>query len=124
MDPEKKPLKKSLQESLRETLTKSYPDPQKVLTLEPETLGHHILHVLHLTNEPHTKRQEVAEHLASDYHPDFQKEVRHAVDKALGWLVEQTLLGATPYDQDLLYVTTHGKETAEGYQPEHPSSIG
>jgi hypothetical protein len=119
MDSDKKNLKKSLQESL----TKAYPDPEKVIALKPETLGHHILHVLHLTNEPN-KRQDVAEHLASHYHPDFQHDVKHAVEKALGWLVEQTLLGATPYDQDLLYVTTHGKETAEGYQPEHPSSIG
>ena len=115
MDPEVKPLKKSLKES--------YPDPEKVIALAPETLGHHILHVLHLTNEPHNKRQDVTEHLASHYHKDFQQDVKHAVDKALGWLVEQTLLGATPYDQDLLYVTNQGKETAEGYQPEHPSSI-
>ncbi len=116
MDSEKKPLKKSLKES--------YPDPKKVIALGPETLGHHILHVLHLTNEPHNKRQDVADHLASHYHPDFQQDVKHSINTALGWLVEQTLLGATPYDQDLLYVTTHGKETAEGYQPEHPSSVG
>lgn len=105
-------------------LKDAYPDPDKVVALEPEKLGHHILRTLHLAQEPHNKRQEVIDHLASTYHPDSHNQVKAAVDKALGWLVEQMLIGATPYDQDLLYVTSHGKEVAESYQPEHPSSVG
>jgi len=112
------------QEAMMKALKDSYPDPKKVVALEPETLGHHILHILHLAKEPNNKRQDVVDHLASDYHPDVQQDVKHAVDVALGWLAEQMLVGATPYDHDLLYVTNQGKERADGYQPEHPSSVG
>lgn len=105
-------------------LKDSYPDPEKVVALEPETLAHHILHILHLAPEPNNKRQDVVDHLASDYHPDFQDKVKHAVDKALGFLAEQMLVGATPYDHDLLYVTQQGKDKADGFVPEHPSSVG
>lgn len=105
-------------------LNESYPDPDKVASLEKETLAHHILHTLHLAKEPHNKRQDVIDNLVSSYHPEHHGKVKTAVDTALGWLVEQMLVGATPYDQDLLYVTSHGKEIAEGYQPEHPSSVG
>ena len=99
------------------------PDPQKVLDLEPEELGHHVLHCLSDTNEPNIKRAIIAKHLASDYHPDFEQQIAHAIEEALGWLATQCLLGASPYDQDLIFLTRRGKKVAEGYKPEHPADI-
>ncbi len=98
-------------------------DPKKVLEMEPEKLGEHVLHCLHASNEPNIKRAIIAKHLASHYHEDFQHEIAHAVEEALGWLTSQCLLGASPYDQDLIFLTRRGKKVAAGYQSTHPCDI-
>lgn len=92
------------------------PDPQQVLELEPEKLGHHVLGCLGETNEPNIKRAIIAHTLASDYHQSFQGEIRAAIEKALDWLIGQCLLGATPYDHDLIFLTQTGKDAVANYK--------
>jgi len=104
-------------------LSEIYPDPQKVIELEPERLGQHVLSWLHSSNEANIKRADVAKTLSSNYHPSFQHKVAHAVEQALGWLVVDCLLGESPYDQDLLYVTDRGKQAASDYQSARPSDV-
>jgi hypothetical protein len=99
------------------------PDPQKVTDLEPEELGKHVLHVLHSGEGTDIKRSEISKNLASHYHPDFHHAVAHAVEEALGWLAQQCLMGASPYDQDLIFLTRRGKKVASDYQEEHPVDI-
>ncbi len=92
------------------------PDPQQVLALEPEKLGEHVLGCLSDDNDPHIKRATIAEFLAADYHKSFQHEIAHAIEEALGWLFVQCMLGASPYNQDLIFLTRRGKKTAADYQ--------
>src|ERR1700683_3279251 len=95
------------------------PDPKKVLALEPEKLGHHVLGCLSTTDEPNIERAIIAKKLASNYHESFQHEIAHAIEEALGWLTAQCLLGASPYNQDLIFLTRRGKKVAADYQSEH-----
>lgn len=97
------------------------PDPKKVLELEPEALGKHVLHCLTSTTDSDIKRGGIAQFLSSHYPKDFQHAVAHAVEEALGWLASQCLMGASPYDQDLIFVTRAGQKYAENY--EHPADI-
>lgn len=98
------------------------PDPKKVLELDLEKLGKHVLHCLHQAKEPDKiKRADIAKNLASGYHGDFQHEVAHAVQEAVGWLFAQCMLGASPYDEDLIFLTRRGQEVAGQY--EHPADI-
>ncbi len=99
------------------------PDPQKVVDLEPEELGKHVLHVLHTGDGTEIKRKEISKNLASDYHKDFHHAVSHAIEEALGWLAQQCLMGASPYDQDLIFLTRRGKKVAGDYLDEHPVDI-
>ncbi|MBS1988869.1 MAG: hypothetical protein JSS86_18685 [Cyanobacteria bacterium SZAS LIN-2] len=94
------------------------PDPQEVLDLEPEQLAPDVLHCLSGTTEPNIKRAIIAKHLASDYHESLQHEIAHAIQEALGWLFAQCLLGASPYDQDLIFLTRRGKKVAADYKAE------
>jgi hypothetical protein len=98
------------------------PDPKKVLELDPEKLGLHVLGCIKSAKEPNIKRATIAKTLASHYHQDFQHEIAHAVEEALGWLTAQCLLGAGPYDQDLIFLTRQGKKMATDY--ERPADIG
>jgi hypothetical protein len=91
------------------------PDANKVLKLEPEELGKHLLHCLSHAKEP-PKRAAIAREMAKDYHPDFQHEVAHAVEEALGWLGAQCLMGASPYDEDLIFLTRRGKQVVSDYE--------
>jgi len=97
------------------------PDPKKVLELEPERLGQHVLDCLH--DEENVKRAIIAKHLASNYHESIQHEIVHAIENALGWLVVECLLSESPYDQDLLYVTDRGKKAVADYRSEHPADV-
>lgn len=97
------------------------PDPEKVLELEPEELGPHVLHCLDDSGEPNVKRAAIAQHLSSHYHKDFQHEMAHAIEEALGWLTSQCLLGASPYDHDIIFLTRRGKKVAADYRAELPS---
>ncbi len=97
------------------------PYPKKVVELEPEKLGKHVLHCLHNANGADIKRADIAKQMASDYHQDFQHEVAHAIEEALGWLANQCLMGASPYDQDLIFLTRRGKAAVTDY--EHPKTI-
>ena len=97
------------------------PDPKKVIELEPEQLGKHVLHCLHNADGGDIKRAGIAKQMASDYHKDFQHEIAHAIEEALGWLASQCLLGASPYDQDLIFLTRRGKAATTDY--EHPKTI-
>ena len=99
------------------------PDPKKVLELEPEQLGHHLLHCLSTGDQAKIKRKDLAQHFASHYHQDWQHEIAHAVEEALGWLASACLLGASPYDQDLIFLTRRGKKLASDYREEHPADI-
>jgi hypothetical protein len=112
------PLEQSMK-SLKDVI----PDPKKVVDLEPEALGKHVLHVLHSSNGKDIKRSQIAKDMASHYHQDFHHEVAHAVEEALGWLAQQCLMGASPYDQDLIFLTRRGKKAAADYQEEHPVDI-
>jgi hypothetical protein len=98
------------------------PDPKEVLEVEPEALAHHVLHCLSGTDEPNIKRAIIAKHLANDYHESFQHEIAHAIQEALGWLFAQCLLGASPYDQDLIFLTRRGKKVASDYKEEMAKS--
>lgn len=94
------------------------PDPKNVMELEPDKLGHHVLGCLTDTNEPNIKRAIIAKHLASDYHQDFQHDIAHAIQEAVGWLFQQCLLGESPYDPDLIFLTRRGKKVAADYRAE------
>lgn len=98
------------------------PDPKKVIELEPEELGKHVLHCLDSAgDDAKIKRAHIAKEMASHYHEDFQHKVAHAVEEALGWLANQCLMGASPYDQDLIFLTRRGKSAVTDY--EHPKTI-
>jgi hypothetical protein len=94
------------------------PDPKEVLDVEPEQLAPHVLHCLSDTNEPNIKRAIIARHLADDYHESLQHEIAHAIQEALQWLFAQCLVGASPYDQDLIFLTRRGKKVASDYKEE------
>jgi hypothetical protein len=104
-------------------LTDVCPDPTKVLELELETLGQHVLSCLTDTDEPNIKRAIIARTLSSDYHQSFQNEIAHAIERALDWLLAQCLLGASPYDPNLIFLTQRGKKAASDYAAEHPVDI-
>jgi len=89
-----------------------------VLDVEPEELAPHVLHCLSGTNEPNIKRAIIAKHLADDYHESLQHEIAHAIQEAIGWLFAQCLLGASPYDPELIFLTRRGKKVASDYQEE------
>ena len=103
-------------------LTEICPDPKKLIELEPEKLGHHVLGYLNDVDEPKIKRAAIAKTLAADYHPSFQHEIAHAIEEALGWLSSQCLLGVSPYDPDLIFLTRRGKRAAADYTGEHASN--
>jgi hypothetical protein len=104
------------EESKMKPLTDVCPDPKQVLELEPEKLGQHVLVCLSGTSEPNIERAIIARTLSSNYHESFRAEIAHAINRALDWLLSQCLLGATPYSQDLLFLTGRGKEVAADYQ--------
>lgn len=100
------------------------PDPQKVLDLEPEELGPHVLHCIDSAKDPSTvKRAALARQLASHYPEEHQHKIAHVVEEALGWLASQCLLGASPYDEDLVFLTRRGKRVAGEYRSELPADI-
>jgi hypothetical protein len=99
------------------------PDPKKVLALEPEELGPHVLHCLDKAKDPNIKRADIAKQLASHYPEDFRHEIAHVVEESLGWLASQCLLGASPYDEDLIFLTRRGKKAAADYRAEIPADI-
>ncbi len=92
------------------------PDPKQVLQLEPEELGPHVLHCLADAKEPNIKRAIIAQYLSSHYEEDHQPELAHVIEEALGWLTAQCLLGASPYDQELIFLTRRGKRVASDYR--------
>ena len=94
------------------------PEPKHVIDMETDKLGHHVLGCLTDTNEPNIKRAIIARHLASHYHEDWQHEIAHAVQEAIGWLFAQCLLGESPYDPDLIFLTRRGKKVAADYREE------
>jgi hypothetical protein len=98
------------------------PDPKQVLDVEPEELAPHVLHCLSGTDEPNIKRAIIAKHLADDYHETWQHEIAHAIQEAIGWLFAQCLLGASPYDQELIFLTRKGKKVASDYKEKHEKS--
>jgi hypothetical protein len=97
-------------------LTDVYPDPKKVLDLEPEELGQHVLGCLSGTKEPNIERAIIAKTLSSNYHESFQHEIAHAVEEALAWLAAQCLFATSPYDQNLIFLTRRGKKVAADYR--------
>ncbi|HEY9678312.1 MAG TPA: hypothetical protein V6C76_09905 [Drouetiella sp.] len=105
------------------TLKQVLPDEKNVVGLEPEDLGKHVLHILHLNKDKEVKRKDIAKEMAKDYHKDFHSEIAHAVEEALGWLAQQCLMGASPYDQDLIFLTRRGLKVADEYKQEHPKDI-
>ncbi len=104
-------------------LTEVWPDPKKVIELEPEKLGQHLLGCLSDTNEPNVKRAIIAKTLSSNYHQSFHDDIAQAIERALDWLIAQCLLGESPYDQNLIFLTQRGKEAAADYAAEHPVDI-
>src|ERR1700687_3863266 len=94
-------------------LTDLVSDPKKVLEMEPEQLGPHVLHCISKGKD--VKRANIARDLAAPYHEDFRHKVAHVIEEAIGWLEMQCLMGATPYDQDLIFVTRRGQKFAEEY---------
>jgi hypothetical protein len=96
-------------------LSKVCPDPQKLLSHTPESLGKHVLCCLSDTNEPNIERAIIARTLASGYHQSLQQEIGQSVEAALEWLLRQCLLGEKPYSHDLIYLTRRGKEAAAEY---------
>ncbi len=103
-------------------LTETHPDPKKIIELEPEQLGPHVLASINSSKEP-VKRADIAKTLSSHYHESFQHEVAHAVEEALGWLATQCLLGASPYDEDMVFVTRRGQKTVAEFVPSHPADV-
>jgi hypothetical protein len=99
------------------------PEPKKVLQLEPEELGQHILHCLSSAKDATLKRATIARDMAAHYEESCRHDVAHAVEEALGWLFAQCMLGASPYDQDLVFLTRRGKKMASDYLPERPADI-
>jgi hypothetical protein len=105
-------------ETAMKPLNEVCPDPEKVLLLEPEKLGHHVLDCLSGSKEPNIERATIAKTLASDYHQSVQGEISHAVEKAIDWLLGQCLLGASPFNKDLIDLTRPNKKTAVDDQSE------
>jgi hypothetical protein len=91
------------------------PNPQQVLTHNPQALGKHVLGCLSGTEEPNIERAIIAKTLSSHYHQSFQQEIGQAIEGALDWLMTQCLLGETPYSRDLVYLTRRGKRAAAEY---------
>ena len=94
------------------------PDPDQVLAAEPEELAPHVLHCLSNTTEPNIKRAIIARHLADDYHASLQHDIAHAIQEAVQWLFAQCLVGASPYDPELIFLTRRGKKVASDYKEE------
>ncbi len=103
------------------SLKRAFPDAKKLIELEPEQLGKHVLACLHSADGEKIKRAHIAKEMASDYHEDFHHQVAHAIEEALGWLANQCLMGASPYDQDLIFLTRRGKAAVTDH--EHPKTI-
>ena len=105
------------------TLKEICPDAAAIVEMDLKKLSQAVLHCVHSSGEP-LKRKEIARTMADAYHPDFQHSVSHAVEQALEWLCEQCFLGVTPYDQDLIYVTSLGQDKLkDGEHPEVPADI-
>ena len=99
------------------------PDASAVLKMDLKNLGHAVLHCVHSSKEP-LKRKELAKTLAEPYHSDFRHDVAHAVEEALGWLGAQCFLGASPYDEDLIFITRLGKDQLkDGEHPWVPADV-
>jgi len=105
------------------TLIELCPDPTEVLDLEPEKLGRHVLGYIIMTDEPNMERATIVKTLSSSYHESFRDQIAHAIERALDWLIAQCLLGASPYDQNLMFLTQRGKKAAADYAAEHPVTI-
>lgn len=101
-------------------LTNVCPDPKQVLELEPEKLGPRVLGCLSGTSEPHIERAMITKTLSSNYHQSFQQDIAQAIERAIDWLIAQCLLGASPYDQNLILLTPRGKQAAAENAAEHP----
>jgi hypothetical protein len=104
-------------------LSEVFPDPKKVVDLAPEKLGQHLLDCISETEEPNIKRAIIAKTLSSNYHPKFHDEIAHAIETAIDWLIAQCLLGASPYDPNLIFLTQRGKRAATRYAAENPVDI-
>lgn len=105
--------------SLKEVI----PDAADLIKMDLQYLGHAILHCVHTSSDP-VKRKGLAKTLAQPYHADAQHEVALAIEEALGWLGAQCFLGASPYDEDLIFLTRLGKERLkDGQHPWVPADI-
>jgi hypothetical protein len=100
------------------------PDAAEVVKMDLHKLAHAVLHCVHTSPEP-VKRKDLAKNIAEAYPADFRQQVAHAVQEALGWLGAQCLLGASPYDEDLIFVTRMGQDqlTKNGEHPWIPADI-
>ncbi len=99
------------------------PDAAALLKMDLEKLGHAVLHCVHSSPDP-VKRKGLAKKMAEPYHSDVQHEVSHAIEEALGWLASQCLLGASPYEEDLMFVTRRGQdELKNGEHPWGPADV-
>lgn len=90
-------------------------DPAKVLLMDKPELGRHVLNCLQAEENP-VRRDSIAKVLSEPYHQDFKHEIAHAVEEALGWLASQCLLGASPCDQDLVFITDRGRQHLSGQE--------
>jgi len=88
------------------------PSSKKLLALEPVNPGHQMLSCLPGTNEPNIERAIIERVLSSNYHPSFQHELTHALEEALGWISVQCLLGASPYNHDLMMLMQRDKKSS------------
>jgi hypothetical protein len=81
------------------------PDPQDLLSLGPEELASHVLGCLTGTNEPNIERAIIAKTLASGYHQSYYDQIVLAIEGAVDWLLAHCLLGASPFNKDLILLT-------------------
>jgi hypothetical protein len=95
-----------------------YPEAAEVVKMDLQKLSHAVLHCVHSSAEP-IKRKDLARNMAEAYPENLRHQVAHAVQEALGWLGAQCFLGASPYDEDLVFVTRLGQEQLKK-KGEHP----
>jgi hypothetical protein len=105
------------------SLKEIYPEAAEVVKMDLKKLSHAVLHCVHTSKEP-VKRKEVARHMAEAYPEGARHQIAHAIQEALGWLGAQCFLGASPYDEDLIFVTRLGQEQLKnGEHPWVPADI-
>lgn len=106
------------------SLKELFPEAADVLKLDLQKLSHAVLHCVHSSPDP-VKRKDLAKNISDAYPKDVRHEVAHAVQEALGWLGAQCFLGASPYDEDLMFVTRLGKDELQkgGEHPWVPADI-